>query len=363
MYDLIVVGGGPAGASAAITCARNGARVLLLERGRFPRHKVCGEFVSAESLDLLADLLAPQDKRLLADAVRIARARVFLDGRVIETVVDPPGASVSRLNLDAALWDSAEQCGVEGRQQVIVQSISGSDPFLVDTSVGEFESRALINASGRWSNLNRTPTNGQSSGVKWLGLKGHFSESSPHASVDLYFFEGGYCGVQPVNMMDGFEQSVNACAMVRADVGSTLSEVFICHPALQERSREWKPLSDPVSTSPLVFSEPQPERDGILMAGDAAAFVDPFVGDGISLALRSGSLASECLLPFFAGSLSLAQAARNYRSAYEQRLAPVFHMSSKIRRMLSLPQIIRTPILSLLEKSPAIKQYLVSKTR
>ena len=363
MYDLIVVGGGPAGASAAITCARNGARVVLLERGRFPRHKVCGEFVSAESLDLFADLLAPQDQQLLADAVRIARARVFLDGRVIETPVDPPAASISRLDLDAALWDSAEQCGVEGRQQVIVQTISGSDPFLVDTSVGEFESRALINASGRWSNLNRTPTNGQSSGVKWLGLKGHFSESSPHPSVDLYFFEGGYCGVQPVNMMDGFEQSVNACAMVRADVASTLSEVFICHPALQERSREWKPLSDPVSTSPLVFSEPQPERDGILMAGDAAAFVDPFVGDGISLALRSGSLASECLLPFFAGSLSLAQAARNYRSAYEQQLAPVFHMSSKIRRMLSLPQIIRTPILSLLEKSPAIKQYLVSKTR
>jgi flavin-dependent dehydrogenase len=60
MYDLIVVGGGPAGTSAAITCARHGARVLLLERGQFPRHKVCGEFVSAESLELLSDLLAPQ---------------------------------------------------------------------------------------------------------------------------------------------------------------------------------------------------------------------------------------------------------------------------------------------------------------
>jgi menaquinone-9 beta-reductase len=363
MFDLIVIGGGPAGTSAAITCARNGASVLLLERGRFPRHKVCGEFVSAESLDLLADLLTPQDARLLADAVRIPRARVFLDGRVIETDIDPPAASISRLDLDAALWSSAEQCGVEARQQVVVQTISGTDPFLVTTSVGGIESRALINASGRWSNLNRPPTNGQHSGVKWLGLKGHFSESSPRASVDLYFFEGGYCGVQPVNMMAGLEQSVNACAMVRADVASTLSEVFVCHPALHERSRRWKPLSDAVSTSPLVFSEPQPERDGILMAGDAAGFVDPFVGDGISLALRSGSLAGECLLPFFTGKLSLAEAARDYRSAYERQLSPVFRTSSKLRRMLSLPQIIRAPILSLLGKSPAIKQYLVSKTR
>ena len=56
-FDLAIIGGGPAGASAAITAARLGARVALLEAGEFPRHKVCGEFVSAESLDILRDLL------------------------------------------------------------------------------------------------------------------------------------------------------------------------------------------------------------------------------------------------------------------------------------------------------------------
>ena len=118
-----------------------------------------------------------------------------------------------------------------------------------------------------------------------------FRRVSPLASVDLYFLDGGYCGVQPVNLRDGDEQTgrVNVCAMVRADVASTLPEVFDCHPGLQKRSRGWRPLSEPVTTSPLVFREPQPERDGILMAGDAAGFVDPFVGDGISLALRSGT--------------------------------------------------------------------------
>ena len=363
IYDLIVVGGGPAGTSVAITCARNGARVLLLERGRFPRHKVCGEFVSAESLDLLAGLLAPQHAQLLSEAVRISRARVFLDGRTLRAPVNPPAASISRLDLDDALWHSAEQCGVEGRQQTAVQSISGTGPFLVRTSGGDFESGALVNASGRWSNLNPAPHVQQSS-VKWLGLKGHFAESSPLASVDLYFFDGGYCGVQPVDIK-GVTPSgrVNACAMVRADVASTLPGVFRCHPGLEERSRGWEPLSDPVSTSPLVFREPRPERDGVLMIGDAAAFVDPFVGDGISLALRSGSLAGESLIPFFAGNISLPQAARNYRAAYEGRLVPVFRASSRIRRLLSLPQIIRTPILRLLEKTPAIGRYLVSRTR
>jgi menaquinone-9 beta-reductase len=365
IYDLIVVGGGPAGTSAAITCARVGARVLLLERGRFPRHKVCGEFVSAESLDLLADLLAPQHARLFSEAIRIPRTRVFLDGRTLHAPVDPPAASISRLDLDAALWDSAEQCGVESRQQTAVQGISGIGPFLVKTSGGEFESRALVNASGRWSNLNPALPDAHNSAVKWIGLKGHFAESSTPASVDLYFFDGGYCGVQPVDIGDGVARSgrVNACAMVRADVASTLPGVFLCHPALHERSRGWEPLSDPVSTSPLVFREPQPERDGVLMTGDAAAFVDPFIGDGISLALRSGSLAGERLIPFFAGSISLPEAARDYRAIYERRLTPVFLTSSKIRRMLGLPRAIRIPILRLLEKTPVIARYLVSRTR
>ena len=124
--------------------------------GRFPRHKVCGEFVSAESLELLSDLLAPQDTGLVADAVRIARARLFLDGRMIETPVDPPAASISRLDLDAALWDSAEKAELTAGSKLSCKVFPGHGPFLVTTSVGEFESRALINASGRWSNLNPT---------------------------------------------------------------------------------------------------------------------------------------------------------------------------------------------------------------
>jgi flavin-dependent dehydrogenase len=364
MYDLIVIGGGPAGAAAAITASRNGARVLMLERGRFPRHKVCGEFVSAESLDLLHDLLDARHAVLISEAASIPQARIFLDGRTIQTPVVPAAASIARLDLDAALWESAGQSGVETRPQTAVQSISGAGPFLIRASTGEFAVRAVINASGRWSKLIAAPKE-QRSRAKWLGIKGHFAESSAPASVDLYFFEGGYCGVQPVEIRNGGAKfaRINACAMVRANVASTLHQVFGLHPALQERSRKWQPLSDPVSTSPLFFRAPEPERDGVLMAGDAAGFVDPFVGDGISLALSSGSMAAQCLVPFLRGEASLADAAQFYRREYERRLAPVFRTSSRLRRMLLLPRAVRTPMLSLLEKAPAITSYLVRKTR
>ena len=299
-YDLTIVGGGPAGTSAAISAARSGASVLLLERGRLPRHKVCGEFVSAESLALLENLLDSRHAGLLQDAIRISRARIFLDGRTLRTRVDPPAASIARVDLDAALWESAQSFGVDARQQVTVQSVAGAGPFRVVTSGGEFEARALVNASGRWSNLNRPPAENGMPQEKWLGVKGHFAEPISEPSVDLYFFNGGYCGVQPVTVVDDppGRSRVNASAMVRADVASTLPQVFEKHPALRERSRKWTALSDPVSTSPLIFRAPEPQRDGMLMVGDSAGFVDPFVGDGISLALRSGALAARCLQLF-----------------------------------------------------------------
>ncbi|HJS98561.1 MAG TPA: FAD-dependent oxidoreductase, partial [Terriglobales bacterium] len=88
MYDLIIIGGGPAGAAAAITAARSGVYVLILEQGRFPRHKVCGEFVSAESLSLLNSLLP--STRLIDRAPHIPSARIFLDGCQLPTPIHPP---------------------------------------------------------------------------------------------------------------------------------------------------------------------------------------------------------------------------------------------------------------------------------
>src|SRR5438128_8398572 len=90
MYDLIIIGAGPAGSSAAITAARSGARVLLLERGRFPRHKVCGEFVSAESLDLLSSLLATQSNAPHRDRLCTPRPRLYRTARLPNTTVHPP---------------------------------------------------------------------------------------------------------------------------------------------------------------------------------------------------------------------------------------------------------------------------------
>jgi flavin-dependent dehydrogenase len=362
MYDLMVIGAGPAGSAAAITAAQDGAKVLLLEKSKLPRHKVCGEFVSAESLGLLSILLAPQHAALLNEAIHIPKSRIFLDGHVLQAEIAPSAASIARFDLDSALLASATHAGVEVLEQTAAQQISRGADFQVETTRGTFSSRAVVDATGRWSNL--TAKSLKTPPEKWLGVKGHFAEKSPSLSVDLYFFDGGYCGVQPVHLAEESSQGrVNACSMVRADVAGNLQKVLTLNHVLRERSRHWKPLMDPVSTSPLIFRDPTPLRGSILLAGDAAAFVDPFIGDGISLALRSGAAAARALLPVFRNTSQLENACEVYQREYQKNLARVYRASSKIRRMLNVPARIRKPFVFFLEKNPAISRYLVRKTR
>jgi flavin-dependent dehydrogenase len=357
-YDLIVCGGGPAGASAAITAARSGARVLLLERGRYPRHKVCGEFVSAEALSVLGQLLP--EHTLLDSALRIHQSRLFVAGTEIEIDVAPAAISLTRFDLDAALWRASELAGVTALQQTVARQVTREGRhFLISTTAGEFVAQAVILAAGRWSGLdgmNAPTTDGDE---KRLGIKAHFVDRLRTVStgtVELHFFEGGYCGVQSV--ADGI---VSACAMVRPDVATTLPQVFERCQALADRARKWQPCFSPITTYPLLFHSPCPERNGILYVGDAAGFVDPFVGDGISLALNSGASAARALTPMWRKGDDMDDCRRIYRREYQRRFMRVFRNAALIRRLLNRP-VLRKGAARLMQ-IPAISKQFVRLTR
>lgn len=350
-YDLIVVGAGPAGSACAITAARGGAKVLLLEKDRFPRHKVCGEFVSPESLQLLEQLL---NENHFKDRPQIQGTRIFSGRRVIGMPISPAAQSIPRFELDAALAVSARAAGVEVQEEMSVREVLPKEQsFKVTTPAKTFTARAVVNATGRWSQLTQRP----SAPEKWIGLKAHFREAGPAPTVDLYFFDGGYCGVQPVG-----NDAVNACALVQSSAARSLKEVLALHPALAQRSQNWEQLFPAVTTSGLYFRKPQTEHNGMLLAGDAAAFIDPFAGDGISLALHSGTLAAESLLPFLQSRGSLEQARRQYHSTYMKHLAPALRNASRVRMALSAPAFIRSMLIGLAARRPFAKA-LVQATR
>lgn len=356
-YDIAVIGAGPAGSSAAITAARSGAKVGLFEAGGFPRHKVCGEFVSAESLDILRDLLqsVPEADRILQAAPVIDRMRLLLDQEMVAARLTPPALSITRYDLDQLLWRAATQTGVQTRSNCEVRAIKGEGPFHLDTSLGAIESSAVIIAAGRWSRF--TARTQVPDGPKWIGIKAHYREPNPPRSTDLYFFELGYCGVQPVSA-----DVVNACAMVRSDRATSLEEAFALHPALAERRHCWQPIMEPVSTAPLIYRTPRPATGNLVYVGDAAAFIDPFVGDGISVALRTGQLAARQLQPFVDGSAPLDAVVVSYGQWYEERIVPLVTAASRLRTLLSWPKPAQLAALELL-RLPGVMPYIIRRTR
>jgi flavin-dependent dehydrogenase len=354
-YDVAVIGAGPAGCAAAIAIktAHPRASVLLLEKGGFPRHKVCGEFISPEALDLLGRLAGNAAE--IERAPRISCARLMLAEREIDLPLEPPAISLPRHQLDALLWSRASAVGVQCLSNTHVRNVvEGNGPFSLEVGGDKILAQALVNATGRWSNLSsqtRVPA------TKWLGLKAHFAESPAGTSVDLYFFRGGYCGVQPV-AADG----VNVCAMVRADVATNLSEVFRQHPALHSRSRSWRPLTETFATTPLLFRPPRALKGRVLLAGDAVGFIDPFLGDGISLALRSGSMAGKAVAEFCTGKVTLERALADYDRAYRRHLSPAFSRAAGLRRLLDLPAALRTPLIKM-ARLPGMAAFIFRQTR
>jgi flavin-dependent dehydrogenase len=343
-YDLIIVGGGPAGTGAAITAGRARKRVLLLERGRFPRHKVCGEFISSEATGLLRELLGPAGREILSGAPQVRSSRLYLDGRILTAPISAPALSLPRLTLDDALWNVAKSVA-DCRQETAVETIERTPDgdFVVRSATDEWRAPHLINTSGRWSNLTRSALPPDT--PRWLGVKGHFREQRPAPSVDLYFFPGGYCGVQPIG-----EDAVNVCAMVRADVASTLEEVLSRNRELRQRSSGWEPLMQPVSTAPLIFRDPTPVSDqGVVHAGDAAGFIDPFAGDGIAIALRSGTKAAD-------------SSAEEYSAWYRREVLPAFRAAARFRKLMETPRWLRHTALSLLGNQ-RVAAWAVNVTR
>jgi flavin-dependent dehydrogenase len=359
-FDLVVIGGGPAGAAAAITCARSGARVLLLERDRFPRHKVCGEFISHESLGVLRQLLG--EAGMPKEAPRITRARAYVGRRELQAPLRPPALSIARYELDEALWKSAQAAGAECRDQTEVQALKcEGERFVVSLKKETLAAKLAINAAGRWSKLQRPPA--RSSKEDWIGLKAHFAEQRPQRSseqnaVELFFLPFGYCGVQPV--ISQGERRWNVCAMVRASGATRMEQVLKAHPVLQARALQWRQAIDTVSTAPLLFRTPQPvDAQGALAVGDAAAFVDPFVGDGIAIALRSGREAAALAV---ANDFSLRETSAAYAKWYRQSVMPALRNAARLRRGLALPRSLQAPLISLVNVF-GVGEWLVRATR
>jgi 2-polyprenyl-6-methoxyphenol hydroxylase-like FAD-dependent oxidoreductase len=283
-----VAGAGPAGCAAALEALREGLQVSLFDQAAFPRHKVCGEFLSPE-IEPVLRRLGVWERFLQARPARIRRAALHFGRRAKRWTLDSPAWGLSRFALDDLLLQEAIRRGARFRREALSPDHAADGPLVI--------------AYGRKSAAPK--------GRRLFGFKAHF-RGPVDDSVSLFFFNRCYAGISAVE--DG---RVNICGlapepMLRA-AGFDPGRVMETCPRLAARVREMQPLMEWLITGPLVFSESlrQAERPGIYHAGDALGFIDPFTGSGIASALLTGAIAARSA----ARGLNPTQHARRCRAA------------------------------------------------
>lgn len=359
-YDVIIAGGGPAGASAAIHLALQGARVLLAEQKKFPRPKLCGEFISPECMT--------QFERLGVSDQMLARS----PSRLTETVFySKAGASVSvpsewfskggvalglsRAEMDERLLRRAAEVGVVVREETSVTSLNFANDRIVGVNLKSHNSEELISApitidaTGRARTLARTTEKGV--GVRrqqrqLIAFKAHFRNTDvARGACEIYFYGGGYGGLSSIE--NGLS---NLCFIVKArdvrargsNADRTVREIVCRNQRASRTLREAVRDSDWLAVSLEGFGRHSPTPiDGLLTIGDAASFIDPFTGSGMLMALESGELAANAITQHLSqpAELPLRRLSEQYRAAYEGQFNSRLRLCSIIRRAAFAPGV------------------------
>ena len=292
-YDVIVVGGGPAGASAARRAAQSGASVLLIDAATFPRPKPCGGAVSEQAMSYLDFPLEPALIQAEVFGARVHFASNVVEGRKSFRIA----VLTSRTELDNFLLQKAAEAGVEILQDHRVEEVSQNDDFaIVKTNKRQIRSQYVIAADGAQSVIAKSIRQRFSKDEFAVAYEADIAcnrESPAQLSkdlIDIYFSHEyrGYSWIFPKR--DHWNIGVGAIASNTTNVKSSTQEFFGTLTALQ-----YDPGAELVNGKGWIIPAGGYHRrvgfKRIYLTGDAAGFVDPFYGEGIAYAIRSGAQA------------------------------------------------------------------------
>lgn len=377
---VVIAGAGPAGSSLAIRLADQGFDVTLIERDRFPRHKLCGEFISPESLAHFQEL-GVRDGLLSLGGQRIYKTR-FSDrkGRsfvISSGILDGEGfaLSLSRYEMDRCLMNRAKALGVRVLEGTRVANVMADGKSITGVEVVGDERETIIadlyvDATGRASALrklaDRKAENGVGESGKPLAIafKAHLKNVRIEpGTCEIFFFPGGYGGLTSIEA-----GLANLCFMMNASKARELgadADVLLRKAVCQSRTassclesadriRDWLAVS--ISSFGRTARSRMPD---LLSAGDAAAFIDPFTGSGMLMALEGSKLLAETIR---SSSVSPASLQKRYDAAFARAFGRRLHVCSILRRAAFLP-VLPSMAISLLGSTRRGRNYLAGATR
>jgi geranylgeranyl reductase family protein len=316
IFDVAIIGAGPAGTSCAAFCAMAGLETLVLERARFPREKVCGDCLNPSCWPVLERLGLAQRVWALPHSKLTSVDFIAIDGRKVS--VNLPTGSDCELSIKRSLFDDlllkrACELGAHAREGTTVTTLVHDQDWKIETATREsFRARILIGADGRNSTVARLRNLLPRPARERVALQAHIPlPLNFDQRVVLQFLREGYSGQAPVN-----ENELNLCLVGKPSTISRLRQWAQRHFEIPANQR-WRTIT-PLTRAPVPCA-----HENLLFIGDAARVVEPFTGEGIYYALRSGELAARAIAKTISGGdqqLALREFARASAEIYRGRL-------------------------------------------
>lgn len=361
-FDAIIIGGGLAGLSLAIQLAQEKRSVLLIEKGEYPRHKVCGEYISLESWDFIERLGIPLSQMNLPkmDTLKISAE----NGVQLESDLDLGGFGISRYVLEELLYKKAIDLGanIMTNTKYLSYEKNGED-FSVETSAGIFTTKVLCGAFGKYAPKQFYKKNEEKH--NWVGVKYHINYDHPANEIVLHNFTGGYCGMSKIE-----DNKSCLCYIVQQemlsksgnDIAKMEKEVLRKNPNLEKIFSEAEFLYDkPQVISNVTFDVKEPTFDGVFYLGDSAGTIAPLSGNGMSNAFRSAYLLNKSLISFFNNEILMEKALENYRSDWLKAFSGRIKMGRVLQQFFCKKNL-NVASIRILKYGKAIHKFIIRKT-
>lgn len=366
--DVIVVGGGPAGSIAALLLARAGLKVRLFERSHMPRRKLCGDTINPGARAMLRRLGLEQEAEPGALAVD---GMIVSGGGSMLRAAYPRGhrgLAITREVFDARLLAAAAQAGVEVNEGALV---SGA---VCDGAGREATVRGVHLSRGGHVSVERAPfvvaADGRHSRTAFgLGISRHPSHPRRWA-IGAYYSDAegvGSFGEMHVRAADYFGVAAvpggltNVCLVTadRARIArpeASLRDLLAMEPRLRDRFARARVASPLAVLGPLAVLSSAAGTNGLVVAGDAAGFIDPMTGDGLRFAIRGAELAAESILQFLSGGSTPPYVDLSRR---RREFLPKRAFNRGLRWLVDSPEAVRIASVAI-RRAPAILSRIVN---
>ena len=341
-FDIIIIGGGPAGSTAAMLLSKRGFSVALIEKKAFPREVICGEFLSGEVTQFLEkENLLDGFLNLNPNPVTSFRF-IGSNGKEISSEIPFNAYALKRSKLDHFLLSNAIQQGVVVYQPAEVKSISqNSDGYNLSVIPDvNLTAKIIIAAYGKQNSLDKKHNRKFSSvkshlnGLKMHVDKKHFNNFSLN-EIQIYCGSGIYCGLNAVD-----DNTITVCYLYNRDIVNTskMSEFdFLTgensklSSLLKDNFHEMLKSSQVYGTGDIYFGSRELTDRGIFYVGDAAGVIAPLAGDGIGIAVQSAQLISRIL---YKNNLDILKSGHDYEKEWKE------HFSGRLRTAGSIQSLI-----------------------